>query len=181
MAFSLLDFLSNDYLLIQTVPYLLPHETLSLALCAKPFHNLLLHTPGVFRHVDLSLSALVPANRTSTPVSLRRNYPDILSTRHIGRDTQTLILDGLPMNFDRLTNLLVSPHQRISILSVRDCAINQPVFMQTLHFLVRPGSSSPLRGVYIFGKSNGKARGKNLWQRVGEIECCCLSTTASCP
>ncbi|KAJ6255848.1 hypothetical protein Dda_9458 [Drechslerella dactyloides] len=171
MAFPLLEFLSNDYLLIQTVPYLLPHETLALALAAKPFHNLLFHTPGVFRHVDLSLAALLPVNQAAKQVTLRRSYPDILSAGHIvGRDTQTLILDGLPMNFDRLTNLLVSPNQRISILSVRDCAINQPVFMQTLHFLVRPGSASPLKGVYIFGKSNGRPRAKNRWQRVGEIE-----------
>ncbi|KAF3926933.1 hypothetical protein ABW20_dc0106663 [Dactylellina cionopaga] len=44
--------------------------------------------------------------------------------------------------------------------------------MQTLHFLVRPGSTSPLKGVYMFGKSNGKTRSKNRWQRArgGEIE-----------
>ncbi|KAK6539947.1 hypothetical protein TWF694_008781 [Orbilia ellipsospora] len=170
--FPLLEFLSNDYLLMQTCPYFLPHETLNLALCSKNFYNLLFHTPGVFRHVDISLSSVVPTNQPQHQIVLRRNSIDILSSRLLGRNTQTLILDGLPMNFDKLTNLLLSPNQRISILSVRDCALNQPVFMQTLHFLVRPGSTSPLKGVYMFNKSNGKARSKNKWQRIryGEIE-----------
>ncbi|KAF3929504.1 hypothetical protein ABW19_dt0201856 [Dactylella cylindrospora] len=168
--FPLLDLLSNDYLLMQTTPYLLPHETLNLALSAKPFYNLLFHTSGVFRHVDLSMSSVVPVANSSQPITLRRNYTDILNSRLLGRHTQTLILDGLPMNFDRLNKLLLSPYQRISILSVRDCPVNQPVFMQTLHFLVRPGSNSPLKGVYMFGKSNGTPRAKNRWQRVGEIE-----------
>ncbi|EPS43227.1 hypothetical protein H072_2733 [Dactylellina haptotyla CBS 200.50] len=170
--FPLLEFLSNDYLLMQTTPYFLPHETLNLGLCSKQFYDLLFHTSGVFRHVDISLNSVVPVNQIRQPVSLRRNYIDILFSPLLGKHTQTLVLDGLPMNFDNLNKLLLSPHQRISILSVRDCPLNQPVFMQTLHFLVRPGSTSPLKGVYFFGKSNGKARSKNMWQRTrsGEIE-----------
>ncbi|KAF3913136.1 hypothetical protein AA313_de0202688 [Arthrobotrys entomopaga] len=170
--FPLLEFLSNDYLLMQTCPYLLPHETLNLALSSRDFYDLLFHTTGVFRHVDISLASVVPTNQPHHQVVLRRNSVSILSSLLLGRHTQTLILDGLPMNFDILTNLLLSQNQRVSILSVRDCALNQPVFMQTLHFLVRPGSTSPLKGVYMFNRSNGKPRSKNRWQRIryGEIE-----------
>ncbi|KAF3307741.1 hypothetical protein TWF173_002393 [Orbilia oligospora] len=169
---GLFSLLRIHVILDEFTPYLLPHEILNLGLCSKSFHKILFKQAGAFRHVDLSLSALVPVNQSQQQVSLRRSYTDFLSSALLGKNTQTLILDGLPMNFDTLFNLLVSPNQRISILSVRDCGFNQPRFMQTLHFLVRPGSTSPLKGVYVFGKSNGAPRSKNRWQRqrVGEVE-----------
>ena len=51
---TLLSFLSNHLILQNTAPYLTPRDRLALAASSKSFRDLLYHTPGVFRHLDLT-------------------------------------------------------------------------------------------------------------------------------
>jgi hypothetical protein len=51
---TLLRLLSNPLFLYQTVPYLPPSSLLALGASSKPLRDLIYHTPGVFRHLDLS-------------------------------------------------------------------------------------------------------------------------------
>jgi hypothetical protein len=51
---SLLGFLSNPLILYQTAPYLPPASLLALGATSKSFHELIHHTQGVFRHLDLT-------------------------------------------------------------------------------------------------------------------------------
>jgi len=177
----LLSFLSNDYLLIQTTPYLLPQEIYSLAATSKPFYNLLYSTRGVFRRLDLSAPGSVERTEErsqlvqySRPIvsKVESRYQSILDRPFILRDTQTLILDGLRSIDDELSTLLLDSRCRISILSIRECPINQPRLQQLLHYLVRPGAASKptLKGVYMFGRIDGKPRARNAWERTRELE-----------
>jgi hypothetical protein len=52
---SLLELLSNPYILYNTVPYLPISGLFALGASSKAFRNLVHHTPKVFRYVDLSL------------------------------------------------------------------------------------------------------------------------------
>ena len=51
---TLLHFLSNPLILHHTIPYLPVASVLSLSATSKAFHDLINHTPRVFRHLDLS-------------------------------------------------------------------------------------------------------------------------------
>jgi hypothetical protein len=51
---TLLALLSNHLVLQNTAPYLSPRDRLALAASSKSFQNLFYHTPGVFRHLDLT-------------------------------------------------------------------------------------------------------------------------------
>lgn len=51
---SLCEILSNPYILHNTVPYLPISGLLALGGSSKAFHDLIHHTPQVFRYVDLS-------------------------------------------------------------------------------------------------------------------------------
>lgn len=177
----LLSFLSNDYLLIHTTPYLLPQEIYSLAVTSKPFYNLLYSTRGVFRRVDLSSPGLVERNEKrsqlvqySKPIvsKIEARYQTVLDRHFILRDTQTLILDGLRSIDHELSTLLLDSRCRVSILSIRECPINQYKFQQLLHYLVRPGAATKptLKGVYMFGRIDGKPRARNVWERTPELE-----------
>jgi hypothetical protein len=53
-SISLLHLLSNTLVLYQTIPYLPLQSTLALGATSKSFRSLIHHTPGVFRHVDLT-------------------------------------------------------------------------------------------------------------------------------
>lgn len=51
---SLLGLLSNPLFLYQTAPYLAPSSLLALGAASKSFRDLIHHTTGVFRHLDLT-------------------------------------------------------------------------------------------------------------------------------
>lgn len=51
---SLLCLLSNHLILDHLAPYLTASSRLSLASTSRPFRNLVLNSPGAFRHLDLS-------------------------------------------------------------------------------------------------------------------------------
>lgn len=50
---ALLSLLSNPIILTHTAPYLSPHSLLSLGATCRSFHDLVLHSPTVFQHLDL--------------------------------------------------------------------------------------------------------------------------------
>ncbi|KAF6834604.1 ubiquitin fusion degradation protein [Colletotrichum plurivorum] len=51
---TLLNLLYNPLILAHTTPYLSAHERLNLASTSRSFRDLVHHTPGVFRHLDLT-------------------------------------------------------------------------------------------------------------------------------
>lgn len=51
---TLLDVLHNSLILTHIVPYLPPSSILGLASANHTYRSLILHSPGVFRHLDLS-------------------------------------------------------------------------------------------------------------------------------
>jgi hypothetical protein len=52
--FQLLSLLSNHLVLQNTAPYLSSRDRLALAATCKSFQDLIYHTSGVFRHLDLT-------------------------------------------------------------------------------------------------------------------------------
>ena len=51
---TLYDLFSNSLVACTIFPYLPPHGVLSLAATNKAYKALIKHTPGVFRHLDLT-------------------------------------------------------------------------------------------------------------------------------
>ncbi|KAI5782650.1 hypothetical protein EDC01DRAFT_221442 [Geopyxis carbonaria] len=157
---SLIDILSNEYLLLSTTPYLLPTELLSLSCCSHSFQNLIIHSRSAWRNLNLSVSPHQPKPSTSTAVATRPSVPlyqteftRLLNKPFVLRDVRTLVLDGLPVTVDLLTDLL-SPQYRLSLLSIRECThINEPQLMLLLQYLVRPSrpaGTPSLKGLYYF-------------------------------
>ncbi|KAL7269081.1 hypothetical protein RUND412_008269 [Rhizina undulata] len=144
---TLLTIISNDLLLRSISPYLLPQELLALSLTSRTAYSLIVHTPSVWRHVDLSLvpSSIVCKKRTY-------NLTTFLSRPFVVRDIQTLILDGLPVGTDFLRHLLTNPALRIRILSVRGCMYLIDESFRGLLRELATSNSSALRGVYRFTK-----------------------------
>jgi hypothetical protein len=157
---TLLDILSNEYLLLHTTPYLLPTELLALGLCSRSYYSLITHSRSVWRHLNLSVSpGAIPASTTAiaqrTQTPLYQTEPNLLLSKpFVLRDVKTLILDGLPVTVELLHDLLSSPAYRIQLLSIRECClINERQLMLLFQYLVRTTRESPptLKGCYFFG------------------------------
>lgn len=170
---SLLDILSNEYLLLATTPYLLPKELLSLALASRSYYGLITHSRSVWRHLDLSLSArraTVPAldflEHPASPFVNESKVERLLNKPFVLRDVKTLVLDGLPITIEFLSGLLTGSRYRLQVLSIRECnQVNEFQLMQLLQYLLRNTRDKEelsLKGVYYFGDADapiGKAAG----------------------
>lgn len=147
----LLELLSNEYLLLATTPYLLPHELYALSRTSRSFHSLLTHSRSVYRH-------------------LHRPPLRMLSLAPIIRDVKTLVLDGAAVTVDDLHRLLAAPY-RIALLSLRACnAINQRQLMLLLQYLFRPDrapDATSLRGIYLFGAPSDEGNPGNIVTQPG--------------
>lgn len=159
---TLIDILSNEYLLLHTTPYLLPTELLALGLCSRSYHSLITHSRSVWRHLNLSLSpSQQTATFTSTAIAQRTLTPRYQSELHtllqkpfVLRDVKTLVLDGLPATVELLHDLLNGSTCRLQLLSIRECStINERELMLLFQYLVRPSRETPpsLKGCYLFG------------------------------
>lgn len=156
---TLIDILSNEYLLLHTTPYLLPTELLALGLCSHSYHSLITHSRSVWRHLNLSLSpspqtvSTAIAQRTATP-RYQSELHTLLQKPFVLRDVRTLVLDGLPVTVELLHDLLNGDRCRLQLLSIRECnMINERQLMQLFQYLVRPSRETPLslKGCYWFG------------------------------
>ncbi|TGZ82247.1 hypothetical protein EX30DRAFT_219736 [Ascodesmis nigricans] len=175
MANPLLSFLSNEYFLLSTTPYLLPADLAALARTSRSLYGLITHSRSVWRHLDLSLAARPPPATssavdflaTSAPVRSPFRYESklggLLSKHFVLRDVKTLILDGLPVDHVFLSRLLMGDTYRIQILSIRDCLhINERELQNLLQYLLRTTrdrSELKLKGIYYFGAADYNRQG----------------------
>ncbi|KAM0276177.1 hypothetical protein ACHAQH_007029 [Verticillium albo-atrum] len=173
---TLLDLLSNHLILVQTAPYLSASARLSLASTSHHFRGLILHTPGVFRHLDLTHTRaaqlnVAPVDRggeTWRNVQLDENLTEDefysgplrgifsrLNRLNLLADVQTLILDTLPVTAELCHELILDPSYNIKVLSLRGSQhLNERNLCRTLQYACRPSrpdNTPRLKALYIFG------------------------------
>ncbi|KAI8628543.1 hypothetical protein F5Y19DRAFT_143235 [Xylariaceae sp. FL1651] len=176
---SLLELLSNTLVLHQTVPYLPISAILNIAATSRSFRALLQHTPGVFRHLDLTrvktaqfdIGGIDHGGEVWRNVQLDENLTEDdfysgplrgifsnLRRRNMLQDVSTLILDGLSVTAEFLNDILVDPSLRIRILSIREVKnLNERKLMQALRYAcrnTRPDDMPRLKALYYFGKKD---------------------------
>ncbi|KAK0122543.1 hypothetical protein ONS96_009585 [Cadophora gregata f. sp. sojae] len=176
LPLTLLQLLSNTLVLSQTTPYLPPSSLLALGATCKAFQSLVKNTSSVFRHLDLTsvksaqfeLPAIDHGGEVWRNVQLDENVTEddfyggplqgifnTLRRRQILQHVQTLILDGLSVTSDLLSDIIIQDHFNVRILSVRDVQnLNERKLQQALLYAVRPSrpeNTPKLRGLYIFG------------------------------
>lgn len=173
----LLRLLSNSLVLDNLAPYLPPSSLLSLASTATDFRSVIMDTPYVFRYTDLR-SCRGAQVASDAPIDcggqLRRRermdeslteddfysvplmgiFSD-LQRRAILQDVRTLVLDGLPVPTDLVTEILTADRFNVTLLSIRECRhLNERKLMQTLQYIVRPTrpkGTPRVNGIYYFG------------------------------
>lgn len=137
---SLLDLLSNHLVLQHTAPYLSARDRLALGATCKDFHQLVNLSHGVFRYLDLTrvttaqfdIAPVDNGGEVWRNVQVDENVTEddfysgplrgIFSTlerRHILRDVQTLVLDGLSVTADLCHEIISDPKFNVRILSIR--------------------------------------------------------------
>ena len=174
---NLLDLLSNTVILHHTLPYLPISALQRLTGTSRAFRDLLLGTPGTFRHLDLTrvkaaqfdLQAIDRGGEVWRNVQVDENLTEddfysgplrgiFQSVRRRGllQDVHTLVLDGLSVTFELVHDILVDPAFRVRILSLREVKnLNEQRLMQALSTAcrrTRPEGTPCLKALYIFGK-----------------------------
>jgi hypothetical protein len=192
---SLVDVLSNSLVAGHLAPYLTPASLLSLASTSHAIHSLVLHTPYVNRHMDLTncRSALVREiapidNGGQTWRSERmdealtedefyggplRGIFSKMQLRSILSSVRTLVLDGLSVPADLVSEIILTDRFNINILSIRDCIhLNERKLMQVLQYAVRPErpqGTPRVKGIYYFtstkSNSNKQSASRREWWR----------------
>ncbi|KAK7743374.1 hypothetical protein SLS62_010611 [Diatrype stigma] len=180
---NLLDLLSNTLVIHQTLPYLPVSALLHLAATSRSFRDLILGTPGAFRHLDLTRvksaqfdfdnraidrggeiwrNVQVDENLTEDDFysgPLRGIFQNIRRRGDILRDVQTLVLDGLSVTAELVNDILVDHRSfRVRVLSLREVKnLNEERLMQSLKFAcrqTRPEGTPCLKALYVFGKKD---------------------------
>ncbi|KAL4746181.1 hypothetical protein BDW72DRAFT_39274 [Aspergillus terricola var. indicus] len=173
---SIEDVLGNGLILDHLVPYLTPGTLLALSATSRFVRSLIMETPYVFRHLDLSycrgaqLTGQSPIHRGGQTWRAERMDESLtedefysaplrgifanLERRSILRDVRTLILDGLPVPADLVSDLVLSDRFNLSLLSIRECRhLNERKLMQALNYAVRPtrpAGTPRIKGIYYF-------------------------------
>ncbi|TVY44407.1 hypothetical protein LSUB1_G002064 [Lachnellula subtilissima] len=176
---TLLNLLSNTLVLYQTAPYLPVSSLLSLSATSRAFKSLIQETHGVFRHLDLGQinsaqfqiaaidhggevwrNAQLDENVTEDEsVSIFYSMPPLLlinlRRQQILQDVQTLILDGLSVTADLITEIICRDSFNVRILSIREVQnLNERKLQQALLYAIRPSRPSgtlKLEALYFFG------------------------------
>ncbi|KAL2359871.1 hypothetical protein RJZ56_007281 [Blastomyces dermatitidis] len=178
---SLRDLLSNSLILDHIAPYLSISSLLSLASTCTTFRSIIMDTPYVFRHMDLTTcrgaqpppfmgpidaggevwrsermdESLTEDDFYSGPL---RGIFSNLGRRSILQDVRTLVLDGLSVPTDLIADIVLTDRFNVVILSIRDCLnLNERKLMQTLQYAVRPSRPKGMprvRGIYYFTAKN---------------------------
>ncbi|KAL4994809.1 hypothetical protein BDV10DRAFT_176010 [Aspergillus recurvatus] len=170
------DVLGNGLILDHLVPYLTPGSLLALSATSHFVRSLILETPYVFRHLDLShcrgaqLVDQPPIDRGGHTWRAERMDESLiedgiysgplrgiianLERRSILRDVRTLILDGLSVSADLVSDLVLSDRFNLSLLSIRECRhLNERKLMQVLNYAARPtrpAGTPRIKGIYYF-------------------------------
>ena len=176
-ANALLRLLSNTVVLDHIAPYIPLPALLALASASSEFRSLIMDTPYVFRYLDLRrcrgahIGSAAPIDsggqvwrneRMDESLTeddfysgpLRGIFSD-LERRSVLQEVRTLVLDGLTVPTDLITEILMSDRFKISILSIRGCRqLNERKLMQSLQYAVRPTRPKGMprvKGIYFFG------------------------------
>ncbi|KAL2759903.1 hypothetical protein ACRALDRAFT_2038660 [Sodiomyces alcalophilus JCM 7366] len=193
---SLLDLLCNHLVLCRTVPYLPAYDRLNLAATNRSFRHLLLDTPGVFRHLNLTrvraarcdVDSVDQGNETWRNAQLNdflteddfysgplRGIFASLQRNNLLADVQTLVLDGLSVTAELCHELIHDPKYNIRVLSLRDAKnLNDRKLCRTLQYACRPSrpNNTPrLKALYIFGSSQPAdgTQEEEWYQKKGKI------------
>ncbi|KAF4983701.1 hypothetical protein FZEAL_917 [Fusarium zealandicum] len=174
---NIFDALYNSLVLRNTLPYLPVSGLLNLAATCRDLRSLVYETPGVFRHLDLTrvktahFGATKEAERS---FSVWRNVQlseylteddfyagplrgifSTLKQRHILRDVQSLVLDGLSVTAELCHEIINDPNYNVRMLSIRDVKnLNHGKLRSALAYACRnsrPEGSPRLKALYVFG------------------------------
>ena len=176
---TLLDLVSNSLILRQTAPHIPLSGLLSLSRTCKPFYNLVWTQQEVWRHLDLTRvqSAIIDSSPLDVGgISWRAERMDEslteddwysgplrgvfsrLHRKHMLRNVQTLILDGLSVPADLVREIVAEDRYNVKILSLREAKhLNQSKLQQVLRYICRPtrAEGTPkLKALYFFGSKD---------------------------
>ncbi|OJJ46346.1 hypothetical protein ASPZODRAFT_159302 [Penicilliopsis zonata CBS 506.65] len=196
---TLVDVLSNNLILDRMAPYLSVASLLKLASTSRYLRSVILETPYVFRHLDLTRcrGARLPNTSSVHSGGLRwsmnrssdedicaqplRNIFTDLGRRSILQDVRTLILDGLSVPASLVAEIILSNRFNVSILSIRECLnLDEHKLMQVLQLAVRPDrpkGTPRVKGIYHFSPINvvcgtTRTRYRDWWDsRVSASRC----------
>ncbi|RDL41709.1 uncharacterized protein BP5553_01688 [Venustampulla echinocandica] len=178
LPLTLLQLLSNTVIIYQSAPYLPVYSLLALGATSKAFQSLIHHTPGVFRHLDLTrckaaqfdIAPIDHGGEVWRNVQLDENLTEddfyggpllgifhALRRQNILQDVHTLILDGLSVTSDLVQEIICHDSFNVRILSIQNVRyLNERKLQQVLRYVIRPTrppNVPRLEGLYLFGTS----------------------------
>ncbi|OHW92398.1 hypothetical protein CSPAE12_09015 [Colletotrichum incanum] len=175
-ATTLLYLLSNPLILAHTAPHLSAYDRLSLATTSRAFRELIKHTSGVFRHLDLTqvrgaqfdIDGIDRGGEVWRNVQLDENLTEDdfysgplrgifanIRRQNILQDVQTLILDGMSVTAELCHEIILDPAYSVRLLSIRGVKnLNERKLCGSLQYACRPSRPEGmprLKGLYVFG------------------------------
>ncbi|SPO05552.1 uncharacterized protein DNG_08239 [Cephalotrichum gorgonifer] len=169
---NLLSLLTNHLVLQHTAPHLTARDRLALGATSNDFRHLVHHSPGVFRHLDLSVVKAAKLDLSHSGEAWRNDQDDenvteddfysrplrgvfaTLQRRDLLSDVQTLVLDGLSVTAELCNEIITNPAYNVRILSVRGVKnLNERGLRGVLKYACRPSrpaGTPKLKGLYIF-------------------------------
>jgi hypothetical protein len=131
------DILSNELVLIAVASYLSVPSLLNLSSTSKAIREMMHSTPGVWRRIDLAGTPPSPKLEIKLLKFLRQPF--------VTRDCRLLILDGLPIDNEFLSNILLREMVYLRFISISFCPeLNVPQLIDLISFLRRPSAPRPL-------------------------------------
>ncbi|KAJ5128456.1 hypothetical protein N7448_002175 [Penicillium atrosanguineum] len=158
------EMLTNSLILDHMAPYLSVPSLMALSMASRHLHDAITKTPYIFRHLDLTRckGAQLPASRQdddsqtedevySAPL---RHIFSSLGKRSLLQDVRTLVLDGLSVPADLVSDIILTDRFNVNILSIRECThLNEHKLMQIIQHAVRPTrpeGTPRVKGIYFF-------------------------------
>lgn len=205
-ATTLFDLLSNDIVLYTIAPLMTVSSLQRLSAVNKAFRTLVLNTPGIYRHLNLSTCAGADS-KALTPIDVGgvvwrhermdeavteedfwagplRGIFGSLENKLVLQDVHTLVLDGSSVPPDLVAEILSSPRFNVRILSIRDCVnMNERRLMQVIQYATRPSrpeGSPKIKGIYLFGSSEkAQEQAKVTAKPATEDTHCCSNSSCT--
>lgn len=197
------NLLTNSLILDHMAPYLSVPSMMALSSSSRLLHNMITHTPYLFRHLDLTRCKGAQLQEATQQESdtitedefyskpLRRIF-NSLERKSILQDVRTLVLDGLPVPADLIAEIILTDRFNVNILSIRECQhLNERKLMQAIQYAVRPTrpeGTPRVKGIYHFSPRNSaprqpvirRRRYRDWWSdRVGNSNSASASTANS--
>lgn len=186
---TLMDLLSNTLVLDRMAPYLSVPSLLSLSSTSRFFRSVILDTPYVFRHLDLTRCHGAQLSNVASEQERRGGWYEQSLTEDefysaplggifknlerwsILQDVRTLVLDGLSVPADLVADIVLTDRFNVSILSIRECLhLNERKLMQVLQHATRPTrpkGTPRVKGIYHFTPVNSgpmaRSRYRDWW------------------